>query len=71
MAGVGEQGGIGIGLEELRMKEMGWGEIGREGSLVYERSSGEADRGLGEVGVEKRGQRKRMMGVWRRGLDRG
>ena len=33
MAGVGEQGGIGIGLEQLRMKEIG-GEIERERSEV-------------------------------------
>ena len=57
----------------------------RKGSLVDGGSSGEAessglevewDKGLGEVGVEKMGQRKgllgkRVMGVWRTGLDRG
>ena len=53
---------------------MGGGEIEREGSLVDEGSTGEAegsgsglrggDKRLSEVGVDKRGKRKR-----RRGLD--
>ena len=68
---------------EVDEDEGNGGEIKREGSLVDEGSSEEeegsgsgfvGDKGLGEVGVKKRGQRngllgKRMMGVWKRVLD--
>ena len=73
MAGVGKQGGD-MDRPEVVKDEGNGREIEREGSLVEEGSSGEAessgsglggDKRLSEVGVYKRGQRKRRRGLVR------